>query len=300
MKPHITVCICTYQRPRRLEETLDGVSEQRTEDEFTYSAVVVDNDIERSAQQPVAEYSGRSGLQITYACEPEKNIARARNKAVGLATGDYVAFIDDDEVPPADWLARLLHAAQEYESDGVLGPVRPLFAKPPAEWILKGRFFDRESYETGTVLQNPEQTRTGNVLLKAGLLTRADGSEPFDPRFGMGGEDVDFFRQALAAGALLVWCDEAPVYEDVPEERLKAVYFLRRAVLRGTVNGSRDQHSLVSTVKSLVAVVVYPLTMPFCAIFGRHRLLQVLVSYLDHLAKLLSRIGIRLVKERKI
>ena len=51
---------------------------------------------------------------MTYAVEPERNIALARNRALSLARGEKLAFIDDDEMASPFWLSTLLAAEKRY------------------------------------------------------------------------------------------------------------------------------------------------------------------------------------------
>src|SRR5437016_8540580 len=104
---HISVCICTYKRPHLLKGLLEALRGQDTKGLFTYSIVVADNDHLQSASQLVGEFTAASVSPITYCVEPRQNIALARNKAMENATGNFVAFIDDDEFPAKSWLLAL-------------------------------------------------------------------------------------------------------------------------------------------------------------------------------------------------
>ena len=106
-KHHICVCVCTYQRPELLRRSLSKLEVQETEGLFDYSIVIVDNDRAASARQIVESLARQSQISISYYLEPEQNIALARNRAVDNAQGDFIAFIDDDEFPPNDWLLKL-------------------------------------------------------------------------------------------------------------------------------------------------------------------------------------------------
>src|SRR5882672_9464674 len=105
---HISVCICTYRRPELLKRLLEGLSRQDTKGLFTFSAVIVDNDEQQSAKELVLDFAAASPMPTKFCVEPRKSISFARNKALEHAEGDMIAFIDDDEFPPTDWLFCLL------------------------------------------------------------------------------------------------------------------------------------------------------------------------------------------------
>src|SRR5215470_16798924 len=128
---NISVCIATYRRSERLAALLGDLVLQRR---LPAEVVVVDND-PAGTSRAVVERVRASGVPfpLHYDIQPEKNIALTRNRTVELACGDWLAFIDDDERAPSEWLARLACTATRYQADGVLGPVVPtLPATAPA------------------------------------------------------------------------------------------------------------------------------------------------------------------------
>ena len=292
---HISVCICTFRRPNLLKCLLDELECQITEGLFSYSVVVADNDHKQSAKQVVSEFAATSPIPIIYCVEPEQNIALARNKALENSTGDFIAFIDDDEIPRGDWLCNLFKTCNAYRADGVLGPVKPHFEHKPPQWVKKGKFFERPTHDTGYKLNWPE-TRTGNLLFRKEILTGINYA--FRSEFATGSEDVDFFRRMMGNGSIFVWCNNAVVYEAVPPARCKRGYLLRLALLRG---GNSLKHREVlarNLLKSLIAVPVYCLALPFLFVAGDHYFMIYLIKFLDHAGRLLALIGINPVKER--
>jgi glycosyltransferase involved in cell wall biosynthesis len=172
-----------------LSRLLDELGRQNTGGLFTYSIIVVDNDASESAKETVLQFRNMSPLEVRCFVEPEQNIALARNKALANAKGDFIAFIDDDELPVTDWLIKLFQTCQAYHVDGVLGPVLPRFEGSPPAWVKRGGFCDRPSHATGFKIDWNEG-RTGNLLIKREIL---DGIDPvFRPEFGSGGEDLAF------------------------------------------------------------------------------------------------------------
>ncbi|MEO7863197.1 MAG: glycosyltransferase family 2 protein [Nitrospirales bacterium] len=294
--PHICVCICTYKRPLFLRRLLEELKGQQTQGLFTFSIVVADNDQSESAKQVVEDFIAAAPIRAIYCVEPRQNIALARNKAIENAEGEFVAFIDDDEFPTADWLWNLFTACSASHVAGVLGPVRPHFTNPPPEWILNGRLAERPTYETGRVM-DWRQSRTGNVLFKKEIL---DGcSEAFRPQFGTGGEDVDFFERMTKSGFVFIWCNEANVFEEVPQSRCTRMYYIRRALLRGRNTWQREDRRVFSIGKSLIALPVYGCALPILFVFGHHHFMKYLIKWCDHAGKLLALIGMSPVKVRE-
>ena len=242
----LSVCIATYRRPDRLALLIEDLLRQtRLPDEV----IVVDNDAEQSARA-VIERSSAAGapFHLRYDVQPEKNIALTRNKTVELATGDWLAFVDDDERAPAAWLEQLVAAAARFTADGVLGPVDPLVPEDAPRWIRRGRFYDFPRMATGTVIP-PNRLRFGNVLLRRSWLDQVPG--PFDPEYGLtGGEDGDLLSRLQQRGATLIWCDEAVVHEPIEQKRLSLHWLLQRAL-----SGGQDfaRHSLAGRYGSMSA-----------------------------------------------
>ena len=294
---HITVCVCTFKRPALLKRLLDELTRQTNDGSFTYSVVVADNDRDQSARAVVEAFGATSPVRVVYCVEPEQNIARARNKTLENASGDYIAFIDDDEFPSAGWLGNLLKTCQRPGVDGVLGPVKPHFENPPPKWATRGRFFERPTHETGYRIDLKE-ARTGNVLFDRRMIERMN--EVFRPQFGTGGEDVDFFARMMGEGRVFVWCDEAPVFESVPAARSTRGYLLRRALLRGRNSLKNPVGRLRNVAKSLLAAPLYAMALPFLLLAGQHVFLKYLIKFSDHAGRLLALVGLNPVREREM
>jgi glycosyltransferase involved in cell wall biosynthesis len=273
------------------------VTLQSTEDLFSFEVIVADNDSRRSGEDVIKEFQENKDQAIVYDCEPKQNISLTRNRAIRNASGNFIAFIDDDEFPSERWLLSLYKDINRYKSDGILGPVLPNFEKAPPKWVLKGRLFERPTHPTGFVL-GWRNTRTGNVLLRRELFR--NGHNWFDPSFGSGGEDREFFKRKIEEGHIFVWCNEAPVFETIPPARWKRTVLTKRALLRGkTARNSKDSRP-ENILKSACAIAVYALCLPLLFVVGHHLFMKYLIKCCDHLGKVLAFVGIDLVKEKYI
>src|SRR5262249_14329387 len=146
-----------------------------------------------SARTVVSEIAAQSVIPMKYCLQPVQNIALARNTALENAKGNFIAFMDDDEIPVSEWLRNLFVTINDYKVDGVLGPVKPYFEEGAPQWLVKGGFYDRPAHLTGQVLPW-SKCRTGNVLLKNELFV--GDAQPFNPQC-LSGEDQDFFRRMI-------------------------------------------------------------------------------------------------------
>jgi succinoglycan biosynthesis protein ExoM len=295
--PLISVCVCTYQRPRELKQLLQSLDRQVTKGLFKFSIVVVDNDARQSARSVVESCAGRLSVPVAYGVEPRQNIALARNASVAMAAGEFVAFVDDDEEPASDWLLRLYEVLIQYGVDGVVGPVVPTFEAGAPAWAVRGSVFQRPVFKTGEVI-HWTAAATNNALVKRGVLLELDG--PFRPQFGAGGEDQDLFRRAMSRTRVFVWAADAVCHEPVPAERMKVAFQLRRALLRGKVALGGPGGSWRGILKSAIAVPLYAVALPVCLTMGSHVFVTHLVSSFDHLGKLLAACGIDVVGDKYI
>ncbi len=232
--PEVSVCICTYQRPALLLHLLESLAKQ-TFPLARFEVIVVDNDKSASARQAIMQAAQLyPELAVRYEIEPNQGIAYARNKTVALATGELLAFMDDDEWAVSNWLSDLVESMKKLEVDAVLGPVIPQYPAGTRAWVIKSRFFERPRFATGTFIGS-NTCRTGNALVKAYRL-KSRQRAPFDERLAQsGGEDHDFFRWLEGQGGKFIWCDTAEVREEVPLVRQTLAYMLERGLRVSTI-----------------------------------------------------------------
>ena len=292
---HIAICISTYKRPILLQKLLCSLANQRTDAGFSYSIVVADNDAMESAREIIAEIAANYPVPLSYCTEPRRNIAHVRNMSLKQSRGELIAFIDDDEFAEDDWLNQLHHTLITHDCAGVLGPVRPLYPPGTPEWIQRGGFFERPEHKTGFVM--PWQgCRTGNVLFRRSIIAGLEF--PFNPEFGTGGSDVDFFRRMIACGHRFIWSNEAYVHEEVSPTRWTRRILMKRALLRGQNSFRHPRGRLKGILKALLALPFYTLLLPFLQLGGHHLFMKYLVKSCDHAGRLLALLHIPLIRTR--
>jgi succinoglycan biosynthesis protein ExoM len=257
--------------------------------------VVVDNDPAGGARPIAAQYQcAGAPFRMDYDVQPVPNISLTRNRTVELATGEWLAFIDDDERAPAEWLQELMRAAEESGADGVLAPVEPHVPDTAAAWLRRGKFYDFAHQSEGADVPF-ECMRFGNLVLRASRLRAEPG--PFDARHElMAGEDVDLLVRLARKGAKIIWSERAPIYEPIEASRLSLRWLLMRALSGGqtfaryTLSGGykpigaagRSVFFLRAFVQMLIAAVLALASLPF----GRHRAAGWLIKVSANFGKL--------------
>lgn len=221
----VSVCICTFRRQKLLRELLRELAKLtfRKVPIPRLEIIVVDTPDNSGSAQEICETASLP-WPIKYVVEPRRGLTYARNRAIAEAGAvDFVALIDDDEVPSPQWLDEHLWAQAEFAADVVSGPAMPKYASGVAEWVKNGRFFDRQVRATGTTRRS---CPTNNVLVATHVFKRVP---KFDDTFALSGaEDIDFFLRVSQAGYRIVWSQEAVVFESVSAKRGTVAWILRR------------------------------------------------------------------------
>ena len=228
-RSRVAVCICTYRRPRVLEDLLVTIAHQAEDAaaNASVSVVVVDDDPAGSARSVAESASGLFERGLSYSCTGSGNVAVARNRALerGSETSDLLLLIDDDCRPDPGWLGEMTAMQLRTGADAVAGACDTEFPDGTARWLREEPFTDEASVgEDGAEVTD---AYLKNLLVTTAFLQEHDLR--FALRFGeAGGEDAMFIHQARSRGMRMVYAANALVRERLPAERTGLRYQLRR------------------------------------------------------------------------
>jgi len=175
--PRVSVVVCTYNGARTIRDCLDGVSRLAYPD---YEVIVVDDGSTDATGVIARQYDCRL-IQTE-----NRGLADARNSGLAAATGDIIAYIDDDAYPDPDWLTYLAATFLRSGYAGVGGPnIAPTGDGAIAECVARAPggpvhvlVTDREA----------EHIPGCNMAFRKSCLEAIGG---FDPQFRTAGDDVD-------------------------------------------------------------------------------------------------------------
>jgi succinoglycan biosynthesis protein ExoM len=245
----VTVCICTFRRPSVVRAIGSIAAQKADAHRVPFRLVVVDNDDVPGSEAAVRQAFAQYGIAGEYIHAPGRNISIARNAGMEAArrSGDWIAFIDDDEFAGDDWLAELAATAAAANADVVFGPVRAIYTPDSPRWIREGDFHSHRYLENRRIIRDGY---TSNVLIR--LTSPALRGQRFLESFGRsGGEDTEFFRRAFLRGAVMRFAAGASVFEEVATARASFRWLVRRSFRAGAAYGRAKRLHRPGQVRAL-------------------------------------------------
>lgn len=180
----VSVVITTFNRPKELIEALDGVYTQISQPK----EVIVVNDASSLPYDEVKQrFSEQDNFQYIY-LETSSGANKARNIGVEQATGDIIAFLDDDDIWMPDYLLEHL-TAYEQGADAVVSGYQNL-GKEDEVFVQHSDIVDANILKTG----NQYCGMSGfSMKRELALKERFDESLP-------NGQDWDMYVRLLQNG----------------------------------------------------------------------------------------------------
>lgn len=131
MRPSLTAAICTHDRPHLLKRALSSLVAQQG---ALAEILVVDNAPSDGRTRTLVADAFPS---VRYLHEPSPGLDFSRNRALRAATGEVVAFLDDDAVADPGWSAALTAAFQAPGVGAVTGRVEALTLETEAQRLFE-------------------------------------------------------------------------------------------------------------------------------------------------------------------
>lgn len=231
----ITVILCTYNRCNDLRIALESLAASRIPDSSSWEVLVVDNNSDDATPEVVRDFARRYAGRFQYLRESQPGKSHALNAGVREASGDVLAFVDDDVKVDPSWLANLTAVFEKGNWAGAGGRILPEPGFAPPRWLSSPERYAwaplalfEPRQVAGELTEPPFGTNMAfrKVVFKKYGGFRTDLGPSPGREIPRPNEDTEFGRRLLREGEHLYYVFSAVVYHPVPEERLRKQYHL--------------------------------------------------------------------------
>ena len=231
--PSLSIVVATHRRPDHLEHLLDAMREQ-TVSPADFEIVIIDNDNQPSpAVQALSTSRQYQALHVRYVHHAQLGLSNARNRGIKEAAATLIAFLDDDVIPPADWVRQVLRVRENIHADVYGGPYTPFYSSTPPRWF-KEKYASLDYGDQAFWLPANKYLAGANMIWDKNLLLRLGG---FSNNFGYVGnkkkygDDSELCQRATEAG-VGIWYDPALTLRHHRETERMTVRWQLNAIVR--------------------------------------------------------------------
>lgn len=186
--PRISVIVCTYRGSATLVPCLDSICALDYPD---FEVIVVNDGGDARVADIASDYEG-----LVLVDTPHEGLGAARNHGAARASGEILAYTDDDCVVEKKWLRWI---ALQFESDPSLGGAGGPNLPPPPESARRAQVAAAPGGPTHVLLSDTraEHLPGCNLAVRREVFDKVGG---FHTVFRSAGDDVDFCWRVLEAG----------------------------------------------------------------------------------------------------
>jgi glycosyltransferase involved in cell wall biosynthesis len=199
--PLVSVVIPAHNAAKSIGAQLDALVSQESAPPF--EVIVVDNDSTDGTAEVAAQYTSSLGVRVISA-RARRSASYARNVGASHAVGEFIVFIDSDDMADSALLATF---ASNFDGHDIIGGTYEESRLNPLEIAAW-----REPLSPGhlpVIFERFPYFLMGNVAIRRSLFERLGG---LDEELVHGGEEVDLSLRAHLAGHLIACRPESVVY----------------------------------------------------------------------------------------
>ena len=232
-----TVAIPTYNGESRLPELLERLRNQLHTEDFSWEIIVVDNNSTDNTAGVVKtnQASWQLPYPLKYCFEPKQGAAYARKRAVEEAQGKFIGFLDDDNYPASNWVAKAYAFGQIYPKAGAYASqIHPNWeVEPPENFQRIAPFLAITERGNLPLLYQPQKKllppSAGLVVRRQAWLESVPDKSILTGRVPgkmLTSEDLEMLSYIQKAGWEIWYNPEMEIYHQIPRWRLQKEYLI--------------------------------------------------------------------------
>lgn len=230
--PRATVVLPTKDRGEAIVSTLEALLQQDFDD---YEVVIVDNLSCAADAARLQAAAAAAPERMRYVREERLGLNNARNRGIREASGDIIAFLDDDAVTPPHWIGSIVRAFDANAGAWALGSrIVSRFTTPAPAWLDDRLHLFLSGFERGDaveVLHYDDYPRGANMAFRRAAF---DVCGPFLDCLDRKGDsllsfgDIEMCYRVERAGHDVIYIPDAEVEHCIRGDRLSPAWFERR------------------------------------------------------------------------
>ncbi|MBE9004023.1 glycosyltransferase family 2 protein [Fortiea sp. LEGE XX443] len=236
----VSIVIPTYNGAERLPNVLECLVNQTGVETINWEIIIIDNNSFDSTAEVFSNYEPlySNNCCLKYFFETQQGIAFARSRGVAEARGEFIAFLDDDNLPEADWVFQSYQFGQEHPQAGAWsGQIHGKFEVEPPENFVRIQAFlaVREDGQEAYIFDADNlklPPGAALVVRKQAWIESVPQKLIFKGRLGklmLSGDDTEALLYINKAGWQIWYNPAMHVHHQIPHWRFEKDYLLKLA-----------------------------------------------------------------------
>ena len=251
----VSVIICTYDINRFLDfmDAINSLLNQNYNDIEIIVVVDGDDNLYDKILKCQSFIVGNVEILLN---EKNLGLSESRNRGIEAASGDVIAFFDDDAVANEDWIKELVRMYDEYDAIAAGGKLIPMWVDGKMDFLPEEYYWligaTHKGFSSGVA--EVRNTFGSNISFKSDVLKNLGGFKGEMGIKGSGvlqGEETEMcvrMRQKFGKGVM--YNPDAIVHHKIFTERTKVKFLLKRAFWQGYSKRMMEELGHSMTVES--------------------------------------------------
>lgn len=220
-QPLVSICLAHFNRPQELSEALESIKELRYKN---FEVVIVDDgSTNPKALAYLEEVEQQNhGFPLKVYTQPNLYLGASRNLAASHARGEYILFMDDDNLAKSHELSMMVSAMEHANAD-IITCFSDTFKSSDVQnlgKIVRKRIVYIGADLSSGMFRNPYGD--SNCLVRRNAFEKLGG---FTEDYKIGRDDQEFFSRAVLTGLKLYVLPEAVYWYRISEVRMRKNQF---------------------------------------------------------------------------